>query len=315
MCKNCETDDELADCAYDADEHHPEDWDDKKPRDSNDRRYNPYQGSKTPTEGRCNAPLSNWEERYGEVRYCMQLPYSTFADSDCDFCKTHKQRHDLMKRAKEAFTHGLYSKTIKHVFEKLDPWQKLTVLGWYDSYLQESTYDFEIDLEAHTIDFSGYDGELPLEIEAELDEDGTFEVGVPIPTAHETRAFALYRAALMDIKAGLGERQVTDTSDDTGVMERETVVSVTEDGRQITDTEEHHLNVALSRNDQRKEDLLALGGVPLQADEDDVSVNVESPGELVLDLDEGESANNPVETAMDDTNVGESSDSPIRDDS
>lgn len=300
MCLNCETDEELADCAFDADEHHPDDWSGEFELDNNDREYNPYQGSVTPTEGRCNAPLDNWDERYGETRYCMRLPMSTFVSDGSDFCKVHKGREGLMERAADAFTHGLFSKTIRHTFEKLQPWQQLTALGWYDAYLQESQFDFDPEFETHDIDFTEHDGELPIEIDASLDEDGCLSVDVPVPTQHHNRCYALYRAAIMDVKSGLAERTILEGDD--GIMERETVVSVTDDGREITDLEEHHLNVPLSRLDNDRSELLAFGGVTIKADEDDVSVNVESPGELVLDLDEGDTVDEdeatPVEAQM-----------------
>lgn len=324
MCLKCETDDELADCAYEPDEHHPSQWsgnredypDDLpepqswsdtqgKPRDSNSRRYNPYQGSVTPTAGRCNGVLSNWEDRYGEPRYCMRLPSKEFGggSDDSEFCHVHKHyevNDALMERAREIFQHGLFSKTITHTFEKLSPWQQLSVLGWYDSYVAESDYDFDPTFEQFTIGFADFDGELPLEIAAMLDEDEQLHVDVPIPQAHENRAFALYRAAIMDIKAGLAERVILDTGDDTTVMERETVVSVTDDGAEITDMDEHHLNVPVSRLDSDRNDLLTFGGVAIDSDAD-VDVTVNDPSDLVLDLEDSETVDegaNPVEKAM-----------------
>ncbi|MDB9247468.1 hypothetical protein PN419_00405 [Halorubrum ezzemoulense] len=322
MCRNCETDDELDECAFDADEHHPDDWPDDatradypdelpeptgwhddsgKPYDSNWRRYNPYQGSKTPTDGRCNALLSGWRDRYGEPRYCMRLPEDEYIDDGSQFCRVHNERGTLMDRAADLFTHGIYSKTIRHIFDKLDPWQKLVVLAFYDSYVQESHFEFDAELQEHTIDFSGYDRELPLEVAAELDEDEQYTVGVPIPNEHEIRCFALYRAALKDMSASLAERETLPDAD-TAAMERETTVTVTDDGREITDLDEHHLNVAISRTDNDREDLLRFGGVPMDSDAD-VEINAETPEELVLDVDDTapaatEDASNPVEDEL-----------------
>jgi len=280
------------DCAYDADEHHPDEWEGERYTDSNGRDFNPYQGSVTPTDGRCNAPLSNWQERYGEPRYCMQLPEETFIDDGSQFCKMHKSREDLMERASELFTHGVYAKTIKHVFERLEPWQKLTALGWYDSYVRESTFDFEAELQEVQIDFADFDGELPLELVVRLDGDEQLSIAMPVPTEHEPRCFALFRAALMDLKTGLAERAVFDTDDGTAVMEKSETLDVIEDeDGNVVDTidieDEHHLNVPISRIDGDKNDLLAFGGVPVDSGAD-VEVNTGTPDELVFDLGEDE---------------------------
>ena len=308
----------MASDPFDDDEYHPDEWPEDatrddypdglpvphgwdksrgKPCDSNGRPYNPYQGSKTPSEGRCNAMLSDWHERYGEPRYCMGMPESTFVDDGSDFCRNHKSHESLMERASEAFTHGLYAKNIRYTFERLNPWQKLVVLAFYDSYVQESKYDFDEQLQDHEIDFSDYEGQLPIEIASQLDEDETMHVGVPTPREHEVRCFALYRAALMDMKVSLAERK-TLPDEDSGAMERETVVSVTDDGREITDLDEHHLNMPISRADNDREDLLRFGGVEMD-DDADVAVNVDTPDSMIVDLEEPSPT---AETTMDDPN-------------
>jgi len=276
------------DCPYDPDEHHPDEWTGEYEADSNGREYNPYSGSKTPSDGRCNALLTNWEERYGDPRYCTQLPMETFVEDGSEFCSTHRGRDGLMERASELLTHGLYAKTIHHVFEKLSPWQQLTVLGWYDDYVQESTYAFDESLETQYIDFSDFGGEMPLEVETHLDENSQLPVDVPVPTDHAARCFALFRAAVMDIKAGLADRALLETEDGTTAMEREQVVSVTDEGYEITDEAEHHLNLPLSRIDKDKDELLAFGGVPIDSDSN-VEMNVGEAEELVFDLDDSPS--------------------------
>lgn len=336
MCLNCETDDERAECAFDADEHHPDQWPDDatredypddlpepkgwndekgKPYDDNWRLYSPYQGSKTPTEGRCNALLSNWESRYGEPRYCMRLPREKFVDDGGQFCTVHRQQEDLMERASDAFTHGVYSKTIRHVFDKLSSWQKLVVLGFYDSYVKESMYDFDPKFESFEIDFSEYDDELPLELVNQLDEKEHLQVGVPIPKDKEQRCYALYRAAIYDMKVTLADREtLPDANDDdenAAAMEKEFILKVIEDDDgNVEDVikafDEHHLNKAISRVDNDREDLLVFGGVPLE-DGGDVDINVNGADELVFDLDEDDEPEspmldddrNPVEEAMD----------------
>ncbi len=333
MCLNCEERSTVTDCAYDENERHPDDWtgvksdypselpapfdwsDEKgKPLDSNERPYNPFQGSVTPTDGRCNATLTNTMERYGEHRYCMRLPESTFVDDEdaSEYCQTHRKyelNDAFMKRARDAFKHGIFSKSIRHVYTKLEAWQQLTVLAWYDAYMQESRYDFSSEVEPHVIDFTNYvtddDRELPLEIKAELDDENKLQIGVPTPTQHANRAFALYRAAVMDVKSGLAERVILETSDD-GVMRRERTVGFDDSGREYTEYDEHELNLPLSRLDGDRNDLLSFGGVHVDGTDDAaVNVNVDEDSELVLDLDEdsepkdaADASLNPVENAM-----------------
>ena len=326
MCRRCiEEHGELQDdCPFEPYEHHPDQWsgeredypdelpepkswDDKrgKPYDSNWRRYNPYQGSVTPTEGRCNAVLSNWEDRYGEPRYCTRLPERKFGgdSGDSDRCKVHKfhdhQEDPSLARASELLKHGLYSKTIRTTFEALNPWQKVVVLGWYDSYIEESEFDFDERLETFEVDFSEYDEELPLEIATVL-EDEQLTVDVPIPQQHENRAHALYRAAIADMKTTLADRELF-AGEDEAAMEREVVISVTEEGREVTDLDEHHLNLPISRVDKDRKELLAFGGVNI--DGDDISLGGGDAPDLVLDLDNPEAHEeqgnvNPVEEQM-----------------
>ena len=305
---------------FDEDEHHPDEWpadatrddypdelpepkgwhDEKgKPYDNNWRLYNPYQGSKTPAEGRCSAALSNWEERYGSVRYCMQLPLEKIGGDtpDIGFCHIHKQRQAMVDQAKELFTHGLYTKSIRHTLDKLPAWRKVVLLAHYDSYLSESHYDFDEAYQDHSIQFDGVD-ELPIEVTELVSEEGVLNLPIPVPNEHETRAFALFRAAIMDAKAALAESELLGSA-----MERETTVTVTENGEEITDMEEHHLNLPLSRLDKDRKELLAYGGVPLEDDNDGVEMNVKSPDSLIMDIGENnspqvESDEIPIESAV-----------------
>lgn len=337
MCLECTSESEVAECPYDADEHSPaawpadatrEDYPDRlpepsswsdtrhKPYDSNGRLYNPYQGSQSQVEGRCNAPLTNWAERYGEMRYCTAMPESAFIEDGRDFCKHHKSRADLhanaMTRAKELLKHGMYAQSIRHVFESLGPWEKVIALGLYDSYLTESTYDFDAQFEAFTVDFAESDRVLPIEVAAQVDADDTMSVDVPVPQAHAVRAFALYRAAIADMKTSLADREVLGGDDDEAAMEREVVETVTDEGRAITDLDEHHLNLAISRVDKDREKLLSFGGVPVDGTDAD-AVSSTDVGDIVLDLDADATARehgelNPVEEQMvtdaDDANAG-----------
>ncbi len=293
MCELCETAEQQENCPFDSDEKHPDQWTGEKPRDSNDRRYNPYQGSRTPADGRCGAPLSAWSDRYGEVRYCTALPESTFVDDGSDYCRNHKQREGLMKRASELLEYGLYSTVITNVFEQLAGWQKVLVLGFYDSYLQESTIDFDEQIVGYDVTLDGDEWSMPIDVPestVDSDDDGNdvVEVGLPVPSKHGVRAYALYRAAIKDVQVTLAETAVMPDDED-GTTALETSTLVESDGEFRTTFEEHHLNLPIDRVDRSRSELLEFGGVPIESD-DDVNINVAAPESLMVDLNDDATA-------------------------
>lgn len=290
MCELCDPSD-VADCAYEPEEKHPDQWSGGQPTDSNGRRYNPHQGSVSPTEGRCNALLSAWRDRYGEPRYCMALPESTFVDDGSEFCRNHKSRDALMKRAQELFTHGLYSRSIEHVLAKLPAWQKVQVLAYYESYLSESVYDFDGEEVPIEIDVGE---EVPPFLAPEV-TDGTLTIAYERPSEHTVRAVSLFRAALYDIMAMDADRaRGPSANDDDGVALEtvdeidlsEVIDDIPDDADAVVEQEEeHHLNLPVSRLDKDKSEFLEFGGVPVESDAD-VEVNVTNTDELIADLDE-----------------------------
>jgi hypothetical protein len=294
MCIECDDPDVTTadDCPYDADEHHPNyfydvlgnDKSDQK-YDSNYRQYNPYSGSLTPSEDRCNALLTNYDERYGEKRYCMQKPHMADGRPDNPFCRFHRERKFTMARAKDMLKHGLYSQTIAHVYENITPFKRVLALGLYDSLVDDSTFDFEMELRSHTIDFSDSDRDLPIEMEAEL-EDGVLPVDVPTPTVKVHRAIALWHAAVDEIK----KLNINEILFEDGMIQ-ETTIEI--DGQEKTISDEHSLHLSYSRLSGDTADHLEYGGVTVD-EEDDVSVNIESQ-DLVLEAD-------PDPEAMQDTN-------------
>jgi len=217
----------------------------------------------------------------------MGMTEDTFIADGSSFCKRHKSRDALMERAKDLLTHGIYAQSIQHVFDKLPAWQQLQGVGFYDAYLVESQFDFDARMEAYEIDTDGLSEVFDTDALGGMgvDTDGdVLPVEIPVPTEHETRAWALFRAAVMDVKAQSAERELL--SGDTTAMEREQVVDVTEHGKPIFDEDEHHLNLPLSRIDKDKDELLAYGGVPVDSNAD-VDVSVGGPEELIVDLESG----------------------------
>lgn len=282
MCieKCAEGDDEVPQCPFNNDEHHPSFYDDNhdsRPRDSNDREYNPWAGSQTPTEGKCNALLTNYEERYDEKRYCMGFPTAHFNVKDpSQFCKHHKYRESFMKHAKEMFKHGLSSQSIMHIFDKLDAMKKLLALGTFDSLVSDSSYDFAPERHEHYIDFSEYEKPIPLEIEAELDEDGRLGIEIPVPTDNIHRCLALYHAAIDEIKKiNVNETLIAEGLDHTTEIP-------TEHGTQ-EDYDEHPLNLPYSRLVKDHKDHLVYGGIDVEGKTED-SVSVSASEDLILNV-------------------------------
>lgn len=221
----------------------------------------------------CNAVLRHTWSRYGERRYCTGMAVSNFGDEanyeHADFCKHHQSRAVLMKRHEDALKTGAHAKSHEHVFQHMEPYKQLLANDLYRSLVDESIHDFdtttiELEIDASDTDFGG-DADIIV-----LDH--------PVPTNHEMRATALWFAALdfMSMQSIKEEQWRTSAEDthqgrDLAVGERVKVVNVTEDGRVIEDTDEHHLNLPLSRLQKDYERHLEFGGVEA-ADEDDVAM-------------------------------------------
>lgn len=293
---------------FEPDEPHPDEWpddattadlpdeypephawhdEDGKPYDSNWRRYNPFQGSVTPHPDRCSVMLTNSMERYGEPRYCMRLPMSEFDVPDekkSQFCSVHRNHETMIKTAREAFDMGIHSQTIRHTIDKLPPWMKVAVAAWYDTYLGMSVKDFAPTYEDYTVDFSDVDdrAELPTPLLGELTDENQLHIGVPVPTNEEMSAFALFRAAVMDAKTTMADRELLAH----GLVIDSVVDIDPETGETMTEPAEHDLNLTVSRLDKDKKELLEFGGVPIDGGDQGPDVAVESPEELIVDLNE-----------------------------
>lgn len=230
--------------------------------------YDPDAGSPHPVEDEdvgytpCNAVLKYTFERYGERRYCTGMAESNFNADGSDFCKHHKSREALMKQHAENFKTGAYSKSHSHLFEHMPPHKKIIANDLYRDLIDKSEHDFDAEIVELEIDVSEYD------FAPDVD---TLVLDHPVPTEDRTRGKALWFAALDFITMeSIKEEQfrvaatTTFEGRELAVGERVKTVSVTEDGREIKDTDEHHLNIALSRIQQNYEKHMKFGGVAIE---------------------------------------------------
>jgi hypothetical protein len=242
--------------------------------------YDPDAGSPHPVDPDevnyepCNAVLKYTFERYGERRYCSGMAVSNFGDAanyeHPQFCKHHQGRAVLMKQHEDNFKTGAHSKSHKHTFQYLPPHKQLIANDLYKSLLNESTYNFETEHKEMEIDVSDDDFAPDADVLV-LDH--------PVPTEHRIRGKALWHAALDFITMeSIKEEQFRVAAEEThegrdlAIGETVSVVSVTEDGREITDTEEHHLNLPLSRMTKHYKEHMKFGGVEYDGDEESGSM-------------------------------------------
>lgn len=251
----------------------PDEWSGEKPTDSRGNEYNPYAGSQHPPEYRCGATLVYWRERYNEKRYCTQVPQKYFGkDSrNSDFCKLHQSREELMKRAKEILSHGGFTKTVWHLFDKLEPYELIYGVGVYEEFLGDSTYDFDPELEPYTLDLKEDGIDLSF---IETDEDGQVTVAIPNPTQNAHRAGYLFLAAMDGVKKMGMTAQIIE---DEYVVESTTHAAASGGEEQparftdtIEETNEHYLNLPYSRLVKDSKELLKMGGVPVEGEEDEM---------------------------------------------
>lgn len=236
--------------------------------DSNGNKYDPFAGAMEPISGKCNAPLTNWRERYPSIRFCTQFVPNVDGQRRC---RNHKNRGSLMKSAEEYVQTGVFSKTADHQFEHLDPYNKLLGWGLFESLMGDSTFEFAPESEQRTLDFTETVQQAPPEA-----NNGILEVEVSYPTDYADRAVALFCAA-MDSVAMLEVRSMTmagGRSDEAGTMESEETADVlvdpnTGEQEEITNIVEHHLNLPYSRLVKDRTRLLEYGGVTTDSETSD----------------------------------------------
>jgi len=263
--------------------------------------FNPWTGNLQPKYHErldyCNSPLSKWRERYQNIRYCsVTLRPEKGYEQFCYFHRTRKH----MYSAEEAMQTGLFAKTVDHVYATLDPLQKLVGWGSFESLMGESTYDFAPEYEVREFDFS--DADVAPD---GVDEDDVLRVKCGYPTDHANRAVYLYAAAMQEVQMISVQPRIMheDREAGEGMMESRTIekaqlTSPTESDpsqeyRTIETWSEHHLNLPFSRLISDQSDLLEMGGVTTDAEEDSTDVDAD---DIVLEI---EADPDGVETADD----------------
>lgn len=244
------------------------------------RQYRPFTGSLEPIEGRCNVPLTRYEDRYPRIRYCSQ---KLSWNSDSPFCHVHRPREELMETAQDALKTGLFTKTYDHLYGKLDPYKRLLTHALWSSLMSESVYQFDTTSREETFDFSESDQPVP----PEADADGVVSVTAEYPTERVDRGLALWGAACDTLKALTVQPHLMadDDAPAMGQMEATEALPVNEDDGgtyfiTYDEVSEHPLNLAYSRLIRDREELLEYGGVTV----DDASAS-NGPDEFVLEVD------------------------------
>lgn len=221
----------------------------------------------------CNAVLRHTWERYGERRYCPSMAVGTFEANDTEtnyehpeFCRHHQSRATLMKRHAEDFKTGAHAKSHEHIFQNLPPHKQVLANDLYRSLLEESEYSDEWEEETVEIEIDVSEHEFAPDVD-------TLVLDQPVPTNHEIRGKALWFAAIDFITMeSIREEQMRVAANkefegrSLAIGEDVTVVTVTDDGNVIEDTDEHDLNLALSRIQKDYSEHLAFGGVAVEGE-------------------------------------------------
>lgn len=216
-------------------------------------------GSTEPKDNRCRAPLRDYERRYGEVRFCTQMPESTFVDGGSDYCKTHKSMDSLMERADELFEHGYFASNYINFSQKLEGEKFLFAIEMFEGLLEQSQYDFEVERDVRAIDTS--DAQY-------INEDSVdVELSFPQNPLYKFQAQELWYASLASVmQQNMHEKVFED-----GVTQQTIAQTADMEGK-ITDTKyegaEHHLHLPISRVTKDIKEHLKNGGVSIDAEDE-----------------------------------------------
>jgi hypothetical protein len=277
--------------------------------DSNGYPYNPEAGSRSPQDGRCNAVLTNYAERYGERRYCGALPMAEIgADVDHGRCNNHAAQAQDATTAEEMLQHGAASKSRDHTYRGLDPWDKLLVHGVHESLLGDSTFDFAPAHELKEFDFTNAD----IEPRSGHVDGSVYRFSVAHATQHIDRAMALWAAAvdgvkMMNVNAEIAEDAMSVESVEQAQLTSPTEADPTQEFRTIETLKEHPLNLAYSRLARDRKELLQYGGVVVDGATSDDSAVVEGLDALtVVQADSG--GDSPMQQMAREANDDPSSD-------
>lgn len=238
-------------------------------------------GSPERVDGRCNAPLRDYQRRYGELRHCGQLPAKKFPGYESDYCKTHRYMENLESRWQELFTHGYFAESYINVAKWLAPTKFLFAVEMFGGLMEISQYEYDVDEETVVLDTS----------ESPLIKDDAVSVEMPVPTDYKFQADQLWQGALAEVEM----RKMREVVFEDGVATSTYAGTADVDG-QITDTleeqTEHHLHLPISRLTKDIKEHLKNGGVEIGA-EDESGVLTFQKNDYTLDIspdDETDSA-------------------------
>ena len=261
-------------------ENYPESWEtfyrdgDAWGRTDDGKEFELDAGAQTPQDGRCTAPLRDYERRYGEIRYCTQMPESTFVDDGSDYCKLHKSMDALMDRAVELVEHGAFGRSYVIFSRSMEPLEFISAVEIFDGLLQQSRHKFEVEYDERAVNTS----------ESDLIRENEVAVELPFPTntRFKFQYKELWQAALDEVKV---ERMQHCIFDD-GVSQKTIAQTADIDGK-ITDTkyesEEHHLHLSVSRLTKDMKEHLKNGGVEIGAADENGVVTFEK-NDYTLDI-------------------------------
>lgn len=231
-------------------------------------------GSPDRVEGRCNAPLRDYERRYGEIRYCTQLPAKKFPGYDSEYCKTHISMEYLEERAHELFKHGYFAETYVHFASHLSPPKFLFAVEMLGGLFEMSDYGFEIEEEPVLIDTS----------DSDLIYEDVIEVSLPVPstTKYLFQADQLWQGALAEVEM----RNMREVVFNEG-LSKDTYAQTADVDGEITDTlteqTEHHLHLPISRLTKDIKEHLKNGGVEVGSDDESGTLTLQK-NDYTLDI-------------------------------
>jgi hypothetical protein len=229
-------------------------------------------GSSERVEGRCNAPLRDYQRRYGEKRYCTRMQAGNFPGYDSDYCKLHISMDALENHWAELFKHGYFAESYVHVAKWLSPTKFLFAVEMLGGLFSMSEYDFDVKEEPVTLDTA----------DSLLIEEDVVEVELPVPTQRHFQADQLWQGALAEVEM----RKMREVVFEDGVS-KDTYSSTADVDGEITDTlteqTEHHLHLPISRLTKDIKEHLKNGGVSIDAESESGSLTFQK-NDYTLDV-------------------------------
>lgn len=214
-----------------------------------------------------------------------------------------------IETAEERLQNGLHTHTVDHLYSRLNPWKKLLAHGIYESLLGDASYEYGVEYDVETFDFSDVETAPP-----DVDDDGKLDVRVGRPTQYTDRSLSLWQAAMLRVQALYVQPKILYENREQGedVMESKTVESAQltappsehdptpQEFKTLETWSEHHLNMPLSRLFSDLQDVLEYGGVTIEPDNEDNDIEAD---EIVLEIDAESEEIETVEETGTDPNV------------